>query len=74
MNDNLAPILLVEDRPSDIDLTKRAFARSRLLNPIEVARDGEEALYRSLGSRRRGPDLYFARPPPKFSGLKSCAG
>ncbi|HJX90151.1 MAG TPA: response regulator [Pyrinomonadaceae bacterium] len=44
MNGELSPILLVEDRPTDIDLTKRAFARSRLLNPIEVARDGEEAL------------------------------
>jgi len=37
-------ILLVEDNPMDIDLTKRAFARQKLLNPIEVARDGEEAL------------------------------
>ena len=28
----------------DVDLTKRAFARHKLTNPIEVARDGEEAL------------------------------
>ena len=39
-----SPILIVEDRAADLDLTKRAFARRRLLNPIEVARDGEEAL------------------------------
>jgi len=38
------PILIVEDRAVDLDLTKRAFAKRRLLNPIEVARDGEEAL------------------------------
>ena len=38
------PILLVEDNPMDVDLTKRAFARHKLANPIEVARDGEEAL------------------------------
>jgi CheY-like chemotaxis protein len=44
MNDDLCPILLVEDRATDLDLTKRAFARQRLLNPIQVARDGEEAL------------------------------
>lgn len=44
MHEDLSPILLVEDRITDIDLTKRAFARRRLLNPIEVARDGEEAL------------------------------
>jgi CheY-like chemotaxis protein len=44
MTDNLSPILMVEDRAADLDLTKRAFARRRLLNPIQVARDGEEAL------------------------------
>ena len=44
MTDKLSPILLVEDRAADLDLTKRAFARRRLLNPIQVARDGEEAL------------------------------
>ena len=38
------PVLLVEDNPVDIDLTKRAFARRKLTNPIEVARGGEEAL------------------------------
>jgi len=38
------PILLVEDNPVDVDLTLRAFARHGLPCPIEVARDGEEAL------------------------------
>lgn len=38
------PILLVEDNPVDVDLTLRAFARRKLVNPIEVARDGQEAL------------------------------
>lgn len=38
------PILLVEDNPVDLDLTLRAFKRKRFANPIEVARDGEEAL------------------------------
>lgn len=37
-------ILLVEDNPMDVDLTLRAFKRRKLTNPIEVARDGEEAL------------------------------
>jgi len=44
MTPAFSPILIVEDRAVDLDLTKRAFARRRLLNPIEVARDGEEAL------------------------------
>jgi len=43
-NDFIRPILLVEDNPMDVDLTRRAFRRRRLTNPIEVARDGEEAL------------------------------
>ena len=38
------PILLVEDNPVDVDLTLRAFSRRKLANPVEVARDGEEAL------------------------------
>ena len=41
---NNRPILLVEDNPVDVDLTLRAFARRKLANPVEVARDGEEAL------------------------------
>ena len=41
---SIRPILLVEDRSIDIDLMKRAFAKRKLLNPIKVARDGEEAL------------------------------
>lgn len=38
------PILLVEDNPMDVDLTMRAFSRRKIVNPIEVTRDGEEAL------------------------------
>lgn len=38
------PILLVEDNPVDLDLTLRAFTRRKLANPIEIARDGQEAL------------------------------
>jgi hypothetical protein len=38
------PILLVEDNPLDLDLTLRAFKSKNLTNPIQTARDGEEAL------------------------------
>jgi CheY-like chemotaxis protein len=38
------PVLLVEDNPVDVDLTLRAFTRRKLINPVHVARDGEEAL------------------------------
>lgn len=37
-------ILLVEDNPDDAKLTLRAFKRNNILNPIDVARDGIEAL------------------------------
>ena len=40
----IRPILLVEDNPMDLDLTRRAFARRKVVNTLEVARDGEEAL------------------------------
>ena len=43
-HDVTRPILLVEDNPMDIDLTRRAFLRRKLANPIEVAEDGEAAL------------------------------
>jgi CheY-like chemotaxis protein len=38
------PILLVDDNPMDVDLTLLAFKQGKLPNPIQVARDGEEAL------------------------------
>jgi CheY-like chemotaxis protein len=43
---NTRPILLVEDNPMDLDLTRRAFARRKLANPLEVARNGQEVVDR----------------------------
>jgi hypothetical protein len=37
-------ILLVEDNPMDVELTIRAFKRSKMQNPIQIVRDGQEAL------------------------------
>ena len=37
-------ILLVEDNPSDIELTKRALSRKNILNEMVVAEDGQVAL------------------------------
>jgi two-component system response regulator len=37
-------ILLVEDNPSDIGLTKRAFEKNHIQNELVVAEDGQEAL------------------------------
>lgn len=38
------PILLVEDDDNDVVLLRRAFAKSRLANAIDVVADGEAAL------------------------------
>jgi len=37
-------ILLVEDNPSDVGLTQRALAKSRIANKLVVAEDGQQAL------------------------------
>ena len=37
-------ILLVEDNPSDVRLTRRALEQSHITNPLIVAEDGREAL------------------------------
>lgn len=37
-------ILLVEDSPEDVELTKRALEKNNLVNSVRVARDGQEAL------------------------------
>jgi CheY-like chemotaxis protein len=48
-------ILLVEDNPSDAELTLHALKKSKLANQVQLARDGAEAL-----------DFLFCRGP--FSG------
>ena len=37
-------ILLVEDNPSDVELTKRALKRCRIVNDLVVVEDGKEAI------------------------------
>ena len=37
-------VLLAEDDPDDVLLTQLAFERARLANPLQVVRDGEEAI------------------------------
>jgi len=49
---NVIEILLVEDNPSDAELTLHALQKSRLANKIQLVRDGEEAL-----------DFLFCRGP-----------
>jgi CheY-like chemotaxis protein len=41
---NSKTILLIEDNPSDIELTQRALEKGHILNKLVVASDGQEAL------------------------------
>ncbi|HJT51502.1 MAG TPA: response regulator [Nitrosospira sp.] len=71
MNTEL-PILLIEDNPMDIDLTRRAFIRHNLTNPLEVLRDGQEAI--DFITRWREGEcvpsvILLDLKLPKFSGL-----
>jgi two-component system, response regulator len=58
MNANAKIILLVEDNPSDIGLTRRALAKSHIANELEVAEDGQDALdYLYGGGAHTGRDI-----------------
>ena len=69
----MRPILLVEDNPMDVELTLRAFAKRRLANPVEVARDGEEALAGIADWDKGKPQpvvILLDLKLPKVSGLE----
>jgi len=40
----LRPVLIVDDSADDVELMREALAEFKLANPLDVARDGEEAL------------------------------
>jgi CheY-like chemotaxis protein len=53
------PILLVEDNDDDVLITRRAFQRGHMGNPLVVVRDGDEALDYVF---RRGSFVHAPRP------------
>jgi two-component system response regulator len=71
-------ILLVEDNPADAELTIHALKKSKLVNQIQLARDGEEALdfifCRGAFSARRGENnprlILLDLKLPKIDGLQ----
>ncbi len=55
-------ILLVEDNPIDIELTKNAFQKAQITNPLHIVNDGEAALD-FVFARGSYADRLNARPP-----------
>jgi two-component system response regulator len=61
MSDAARPvrILLVEDSPGDVNLTREALRRAKVANELEVVGDGVEAM-----EYLRGEGAYQDQPPP----------
>ena len=57
-------ILLVDDNPADVELTRLSLEETRLAHSLHVTRDGDEAL---AFLNRRGP--YTAAPRPDLTLL-----
>lgn len=68
-------ILLVEDNPDDEALTLRAFQKNKIVNPVHVVRDGQEALDFLLGPDGAAPNrlpavILLDLKLPKVEGLE----
>ena len=44
MNSDMIEVMLIEDDPGDVVITREALAESKLMNTLHVATDGEQAL------------------------------
>ena len=73
-----ATVLLAEDDPDDVLLTEIAFEKARLVNPLQVVRDGEEAIAYLKGEGRYADRRKYPMPilllldlkMPKMSGFQ----
>ncbi len=67
-------ILLVEDNPDDVELTRRAFAKNHIANEVVVLTDGAQALEFLFDADRHGRSLpqviLLDLKLPKISGLE----
>ena len=66
-------ILLVEDNPDDVELTRRAFAKNHIANEVVVLNDGAAAcdfLFNDRGGRGFPQVILLDLKLPKLSGLE----
>jgi len=81
VNTSAYPILLVEDSPDDALLIQRAFRKANLANPVQLVRDGEEAVAYLSGAPPYEDRTRFPLPVfmlldlklPRRSGLEVLA-
>jgi CheY-like chemotaxis protein len=81
MNADEFPILLVEDSPDDALLIQRAFRKANMANPVQLVRDGEEAVAYLSGAPPWDDRAQFPLPVfmlldlklPRRSGLEVLA-
>jgi CheY-like chemotaxis protein len=81
VNARAFPILLVEDSPDDALLIQRAFRKANLANPVQLVRDGEEAVAYLSGAEPYQDRTRFPIPVfmlldlklPRRSGLEVLA-
>lgn len=65
-----AIILLVEDRGNDILLIRKALAKGEIINPLQVVRDGPEAIAYLSGEGKYGNREEFPLPALVLLDLK----
>jgi|SRR6266850_5821350 len=76
-----ATVLLAEDDSDDVLLTQIAFEKARLANPLQIVRDGEEAISYLDGKGKYSNRLLYPFPilllldlkMPKFNGFQVLA-
>lgn len=63
-------ILLIEDNEDDVFLMRRALQKAGIANPLQVTRDGQEAMDYLAGRGRFADRLVFPSPAFVFIDLK----
>lgn len=77
-NKNVVEVLLVEDNPSDVELTLRALKKRNIANRVHVVNDGEEALdfvfnrgkYKDRNINERLKFILLDLKLPKIDGIE----